>query len=107
MQHPRPRALGAVRRQPCSARDPVGDLEADPEHARQLIRALADYPVRGRAVLGVDPADEIGEGMGGCRITRSASPDAAASATLPLRTPAAVNAARGSVSIASSTPAGP
>ena len=50
---------------PAAQRDPVGDQEADPEHARQLVRvgarAISWAPV---AVVLVDPRRQIGEAVG-------------------------------------------
>src|SRR5207237_10791388 len=51
----------AGQRSPETARDPVRDHEADAEHARQLVRALADDAVGAVAVMLVEPRDEVRE----------------------------------------------
>jgi hypothetical protein len=47
------------------ARDCVGGVEADAEHARQLVRALAHDPVSSRAVVLLDARDQPREAVRG------------------------------------------
>ena len=65
MQDGGARALRAVRGDAQHLSDPVGDPEADAEHAGQLVRMLADHAVRAVAVRLADPGREVSESMGG------------------------------------------
>ena len=115
-----PRRARAVRRRgsaptastgrPTRAGDPVGDQEADAEHARQLVRVLAHDPVRGRPVVLADPLDQVAEPVRREQQVQLAGHAQRVPRCRRLRRPArppsptAANAALGSRSIASSTP---
>ncbi len=65
MQDPGAHALGFSSRASGAARDAVGDGEADPEHARQLVGVLA-HRAMGRVPVGlVNPPDQIGQPVRG------------------------------------------
>ena len=61
VHHPCARPGRRIGRHAARARDPVGRVEADPEHARELVRPAANDLVRALAVVLGDPRHEPGE----------------------------------------------
>src|SRR5205085_10751143 len=61
VQDPGSSTILCIYRHAAAARDPVRDQEADAEHARQLVRPLAHYPVCDISVLELDSPDQVCE----------------------------------------------
>jgi len=92
-----PGIVGGARR----VGDPVGDGEADPEQARQLVGIAAEQLVGIGAVVLMDPGGEIGEAVGREQEMQAPGdaqplPGLGGLLGLACRSPTAANAAAGS-----------